>query len=78
MGKVCAGFHDCADLGDCGACGMFCCVAFYLFAHIGVDHGFGIAGLDHHDIAVESCNIKERSVDGVADHSSRSRLLFFL
>ncbi len=78
MGKIGTGFHDCTDLGDCGACWMFCGVAFDLLAHIGVNHGFGVAGLHHHHIAVESCDIKERSIDGVADHSSRSRLLFFL
>ena len=72
MGEVGAGFHDCADLGDCGTCWMFSGVALDLFAHIGVDHGFGVAGLDHHHIAVESCDIKECPVDGVADHSGRT------
>ena len=51
---------------------MFCCVVFDLLAHIGVDHRFGVAGLNHHHIAVESCDIKECSIDGVADHSGRT------
>ena len=51
---------------------MFCGIAFDLLAHIGVDHGFCIARLDHHDIAVEGCDIKECSINGVADHSGRT------
>ncbi len=72
MGKVGAGLHDCADLGDCGACWMFCGVVFDLLPHIGVNHEFGVARLDHHDIAIESCDIKKCSINGVADHSGRT------
>ena len=72
MGKVGAGFHDCVDLGDGGACRMFCSIAFDVLAQIGVDHRFSIAGLNHHHIAIESCDVKECSINGVAHHSGRT------
>ena len=58
-----AGLHDGGDFVGGGVRFGVGGIAFDLWTHICIDQGFGVAGLDHHYIAIEGGQVKECAIN---------------